>query len=219
MNVFRTRYPGATSSIRSRCGYGDCNIRWGLDRPAEGTNMSFRSRKIPFIDVPWKLYELFAAYPSGAGYSAGSGAIFDLSSNALRPAGWTSADAAGLPIFPGLVRYDEVVVGKVIRHAQRFTVRERFRSRPDGPADHAVGDAAPGQSRAGFSGIKPLRKSSRRPNYPLKFPADESEKALRGYFICVAMGCARFVSNSFTQASGSAERLTSDESMKGKTHV
>ena len=52
-----------------------------------------------------KLYELFAAYPSGAGYSAGSGAIFDLSSNALRPAGWTSADAAGLPIFPGLVRY------------------------------------------------------------------------------------------------------------------
>jgi hypothetical protein len=83
----------------------------------------------------WKLYELFAAYPSGAGYSAGSGAIFDLSSNALRPAGWTSADAAGLPIFPGLVRYDEVTEGKVIRHALRFTAT-RTRRAYVSPARH-----------------------------------------------------------------------------------
>jgi hypothetical protein len=67
------------------------------------------------------LYELFDAREgSGGDWSAGSGAIFDLSSNALRPAGWTSADAAGLPILPGLVRYDEVAAGE-IDHALRFT--------------------------------------------------------------------------------------------------
>ncbi|MFX5068913.1 hypothetical protein ABTC68_19970, partial [Acinetobacter baumannii] len=53
-------------------------------------------------------------------WQAGSGAVFDLRSNALRPAGWTSADAAGLPILPGLVRYDEVAAGE-IKHAIRFT--------------------------------------------------------------------------------------------------
>ena len=57
-------------------------------------------------------------------WHAGSGAIFDLRSNALRPDGWTSADAAGLPIFPGLVRYDEVVQQGVIDHALRFTVAD-----------------------------------------------------------------------------------------------
>ena len=66
------------------------------------------------------LWELYAARKSGSSWSAGSGAIFDLRSNALRPAGWTSADAAGLPIFPGLVRYDEVKSGS-INHALRFT--------------------------------------------------------------------------------------------------
>ena len=72
--------------------------------------------------VGCKLYELFAARQSASGaWHAGSGAIWDLSSNALRPDGWTSADAAGLPILPGLVRYDEVAAG-VIAHALRFTV-------------------------------------------------------------------------------------------------
>ena len=66
------------------------------------------------------LYELYAASPQTASWNAGSGAIFNLLSNALRPSGWTSADAAGLPIFPGLVRYDEVLSGE-IRHAIRFT--------------------------------------------------------------------------------------------------
>jgi hypothetical protein len=66
-----------------------------------------------------KLYETFASDP--VAHTAGSGAIFDLSSNQLRPAGWTSADAAGLPILPGLVRWDEVQAGS-IRHAIRFTV-------------------------------------------------------------------------------------------------
>ena len=67
-----------------------------------------------------KLYELYDARKSGGKWYAGSGAIFDLKSNALRPAGWTSADAAGLPILPGLVRYDEVAAG-AIHHAIRFT--------------------------------------------------------------------------------------------------
>ena len=67
-----------------------------------------------------KLYELYAAHRVGSGWATGSGAVFDLRSNALRPAGWTSADAAGLPIFPGLVRYDEVLAGS-INHAIRFT--------------------------------------------------------------------------------------------------
>ena len=68
-----------------------------------------------------RLYELFAAERAGRTWTAGSGAIFDLRSNRLRPRGWTSADAAGLPILPGLARYQEVRRG-AIRHALRFTV-------------------------------------------------------------------------------------------------
>jgi hypothetical protein len=67
-----------------------------------------------------KLYELFAAQPVAGGWHAGAGAVFDLRSNGLRPAGWTSADAAGLPIFAGLARYEEAAAGE-IRHALRFT--------------------------------------------------------------------------------------------------
>ncbi|HUC20034.1 MAG TPA: hypothetical protein VMR98_00895 [Candidatus Polarisedimenticolaceae bacterium] len=67
-----------------------------------------------------KLYELFAARKVNGIWRAGSGAIWNLKSNALRPAGWTSADAAGLPILPGLVRYSEIAVGQ-INHAIRFT--------------------------------------------------------------------------------------------------
>ena len=74
-----------------------------------------------------KLYELFAATPGTGRWSAASGAVFDLTSNALRPEGWTSADAAGLPIFPGLVRYDEVASGH-IDHALRFTVSRSQRA-------------------------------------------------------------------------------------------
>jgi hypothetical protein len=69
-----------------------------------------------------RLYELFAAYPIGGGkrWRAGSGAIWNLRSNHLRPKSWTSADAAGLPILPGLARYEEVRRGS-IDHALRFT--------------------------------------------------------------------------------------------------
>lgn len=68
-----------------------------------------------------RLYELFAVYPANGGWEAGSGAIFDLRGYGLRPKFWTSADAAGLPIFPGLVRYEEVARGE-IGHALRVTV-------------------------------------------------------------------------------------------------
>jgi hypothetical protein len=85
------------------------------------------------------LYELFAASRSGSGWTAGSGAIWNLRSNALRPDGWTSADAAGLPILPGLVRYDEVAAG-AINHALRFTA-PRTRTQHIYPARHDAGES------------------------------------------------------------------------------
>lgn len=90
-----------------------------------------------------RLYELFALRPTaGGGWRAGSGAIFDLRSNKLRPAGWTSADAAGLPILPGLARYEEVARGR-IDHALRFTV-SRTRRAYVWPARHyASNDTSP----------------------------------------------------------------------------
>jgi hypothetical protein len=94
----------------------------------EGGRSSTGDRHAILIDKDaCKLYELYALYPKGSGWSAGSGAIWNLRSNALRPAGWTSADAAGLPIFPGLARYDEVARG-VIDHALRFTAARTRRA-------------------------------------------------------------------------------------------
>lgn len=83
------------------------------------------------------LYEIFDASVSGGAWSGGSGAIWDLRSNALRPDGWTSADAAGLPILPGLARYPEVAAG-VIAHALRFTAPYTARSYIY-PARHQAG--------------------------------------------------------------------------------
>jgi hypothetical protein len=74
-----------------------------------------------------RLYELYDLHGSGSSWTAGSGAIWNLRSNRLRPAGWTSADAAGLPIFPGRTRYDEVARG-VIDHALRFTASRTRRA-------------------------------------------------------------------------------------------
>lgn len=99
--------------------------RYPLPRgvPIEGGYRSTGDRHVIVVDRSSCLdYELFAAYPHDGGrrWSAGSGAIFNLRSTHLRPAGWTSADAAGLPILPGLARYDEVARGQ-IDHALRFT--------------------------------------------------------------------------------------------------
>jgi hypothetical protein len=68
------------------------------------------------------LYELYSSYPQSTVWNAASAAVWDLSADEQRPYTWTSADAAGLPIFPGLVRYDEVAAG-AIKHAMRFTVQ------------------------------------------------------------------------------------------------
>jgi len=96
--------------------------------PIEGGYRSDGDRHALIVDRDaCKLYELYALYPRGRGWRAGSGAIWNLRSNRLRPAGWTSADAAGLPILPGLARYDEVRRG-VIDHALRFTVRRTRRA-------------------------------------------------------------------------------------------
>ncbi len=92
------------------------------DAAIEGGSDSSGDRHLLVLDTSdCRLYELYDAWPQADGtWSAGSGAIFDLNSNDLRPQGWTSADAAGLPILPGLVRYDEVEAG-FIGHALRFT--------------------------------------------------------------------------------------------------
>ena len=97
------------------------------DAPIEGGAASEGDRHVLMLDEDNAvLYELFHSFPEGDGWKAGSGAIFDLTSNDLRPAGWTSADAAGLPIVPGLARYEEVEAGE-IRHALRFTCRRTQR--------------------------------------------------------------------------------------------
>ena len=106
------------------------------DAPIEGGPASSGDRHILMVDEDnCVLYETFATFPNPDGsWRAGSGAIFDLRDHALRPAGWTSADAAGLPILHGLVRYDEVAAGE-IRHAIRFTA-PRTQQRYVWPARH-----------------------------------------------------------------------------------
>jgi hypothetical protein len=102
------------------------------DAPIEGGAKAKGDRHVLVIDRDhWVLYELFSARPlddGTAGWRAGSGAIFDLTKNTVRPAGWTSADAAGLPVFAGLARYDEVVEQREITHALRFTVTKSRRA-------------------------------------------------------------------------------------------
>jgi hypothetical protein len=124
------------------------------------------------------LYELFSLYPA---WSAGSGAIWDLTSNALRPKGWTSADAAGLPILPGLARYDEVAAGE-IDHALRFTVR-RSRRAYIYPGRHFASDST--SRRLPPMGLR-LRL---RANYPVaSFPPQARVvlRALKRYGMIVA---------------------------------
>lgn len=92
------------------------------DAPIEGQSTGSQDRRVLVLDRDaCTLYEMFYAFPvnEGASWQADSGAVFDLDSHALRPDGWISADSAGLPILPGLVRWEEVASGE-IRHALRF---------------------------------------------------------------------------------------------------
>jgi hypothetical protein len=110
------------------------------DAPIEGGPDSSGDRHVLVIrEGACILYELFAAYPQTDGsWTAGSGAIWHLDANEVRPAGWTSADAAGLAILPGLVKYGEVYVDGEIRHAIRVTV-SRTQDGYISPASHAAG--------------------------------------------------------------------------------
>jgi hypothetical protein len=109
--------------------------------PPDALAESGSDRHILVIDtVNFKLYELFNAIRDHDNWTAGSGAVFDLTSNALRPDFWTSADAAGLPVFAGLVRYEEVVEKGVINHALRFTVKNT-RNAFVHPATHAASNS------------------------------------------------------------------------------
>jgi hypothetical protein len=135
---------GTQKKVRVRFEYAGESDRGPYPIPAnvpiEGGRGSDGDRHALIVDREnCKLYELFALYPSASGWRAGSGAIWDLRSNRLRPAGWTSADAAGLPILPGLARYDEVARGR-IDHALRFTV-SRTRRAYVYPARHFASDA------------------------------------------------------------------------------
>jgi hypothetical protein len=128
-----------TKRFRLRFLYADESDKGPYPIPAsvhiEGGRASTGDRHALLVDKDaCKLYELSVLVPKGGGWTAGSGAIWSLRSNALRPAGWTSADAAGLPIFPGLARYDEVARG-VINHALRFTAA-RTRRQYVYPARH-----------------------------------------------------------------------------------
>ena len=109
------------------------------DAPIEGGSCATGDRHVIVAqEETCTLYELYNAHPQPDGsWQADAGARFDLASNALRPAGWTSADAAGLPILPGLVRYEEIEAG-VIPHALRFTA-ETTQEAYVWPARHEAG--------------------------------------------------------------------------------
>jgi hypothetical protein len=108
------------------------------DTKIEGGSTASGDRHAVIVDKSTcRLYETFATRKSGTAWYAGSGAIWNLKSNALRPRTWTSADAAGLPILPGLLRYDEVAAGSV-DHAIRFTTDKTDR-RYLWPARHQAG--------------------------------------------------------------------------------
>jgi hypothetical protein len=99
-----------------------------LDAPIEGGSESDGDRHVLVLQQGnCHLYELYRAFPAGDHWEADSAAVYELTSHALRPAGWTSADAAGLPILPGLVRYDEVASGE-ITHALRMTAPQTQRA-------------------------------------------------------------------------------------------
>jgi hypothetical protein len=134
--------PGNQKRVRITFEYRDdsdlSNYPIPLNPPIEGGSQSKGDRHVLIVDrdncVLWEIYNA-QPLPDGT-WRAGSGAIFDLTCNCLRPDGWTSADAAGLPILPGLVRYDEVAAGE-IRHALRFTA-PRARREAVWPARHVV---------------------------------------------------------------------------------
>ncbi|MCC6646550.1 MAG: hypothetical protein IT374_13380 [Polyangiaceae bacterium] len=142
---------GAEESDKRPCagGGGDFCYPIPLSAPIEGGPGADADsdRHVLYLDTAGApgnctLFELYNAQnPGGSGWTAANGAVFPLGTNALRPEGWTSADAAGLPILPGLVRYDEVMAGE-IRHAIRFTMVNTTKGYIH-PATHHAGKSNP----------------------------------------------------------------------------
>ncbi len=111
-----------------------------LSAPIEGGSSSTGDRHVVALQSgSCKLFEMYRAFPGAVGWSADAGAVFDLGSNALRPEGWTSSDAAGLPVLPGLVRYEDIASGS-LRHAVRFTAQCTQRGYIH-PATHQAGQS------------------------------------------------------------------------------
>jgi hypothetical protein len=115
-----TTVPGSQTRVPVSFGYADESdpgpYPVSPNAPIEGGASSTGDRHVVIVDRDaCRLWELYSAYPhsGGASWTAGSGATWDLNSNAMRPLGWTSGDAAGLPILPGLVRYDDVASGEI----------------------------------------------------------------------------------------------------------
>jgi hypothetical protein len=132
----------STPKVHVSFDYADESDRGPYPLPAHPHVEAGGDRHVLLVDRDsCKLYELYDATRTGSTWHAGSGAIWNLRSNHLRPSGWTSADAAGLPILPGLVRYDEVASGAIL-HALRFTA-SKTANRYIWPARHAAGDADP----------------------------------------------------------------------------
>jgi hypothetical protein len=170
--------------------------------PVEGAGEEGDRHVLALQEGNCKLYELYAARRLGGGWEAGSGAVFDLRSNALRPEGWTSADAAGLPIFPLLARYPEVHAGS-IDHALRVTV-PRTQAGYIHPATH-------------------LASSSTDPNLPpmglrLRLKADFSLSGYRGQALVILRALKRYGlivadNGSSWYITGAPDRRWSDEDL------
>jgi hypothetical protein len=124
-----TTVPGSQARVPMSFDYADESDPGPYPFPPDAPIESGGDRHVLVVDRDaCRLYETFDSHFNGSGWRCGSGAIFDLRSNRLRPAGWTSADAAGLPILPGLVRREEVKGASGIRHALRFTTRRTQRA-------------------------------------------------------------------------------------------
>jgi hypothetical protein len=174
--------------------------------PVEGGQRSDGDRHVLVVDRSrCLLYELYRAFPARRirrHWRADSGASWNLRSGALRPDSWTSADAAGLPIFPGLVRYDEVAAGR-IEHAIRVT----FASTRDAwihPATHCAGD-----TRNGYAPAMGMRLRLRR-GYDLRRfsrPAQTIARALKRYGMIVADNGSNWF------FSGTSDRRWQDEGL------
>jgi len=174
--------------------------------PVEGGSGSDGDRHVLTVDrASCTLYELYRAFPAAQPkphWNADAGTAWDLTSTALRPEGWTSADAAGLPIFPGLVRYDEAGGGRV-EHAIRVTF-ESTRDAYVHPAVHCAGDTA--SAAAPPMGLR-LRLKAGYGLGGFSGPAKTIAEALKRYGLIVADNGSNWY------FSGSSDRRWDDENL------